>query len=406
MILIIFILLTGMGKMMARDDIRGSLVIVGGRLEDKEIYKKFITLAEKYRNKKTDEIKIGIMPAGSADPIKSGKAYKKDFISYGVSEKNIEIIPLAVKDDKSTDFDESTWKDNGWNREIAERIKDYDAIWFVGGDQSRYTKVLIDEKGGHSYVLDAIWEIYKKGAVLGGSSAGAAIMSDPMICGGTSLGALNFGITCEDTSDKKGDPRVFLTEGLGFFKFGMVDQHFNQRGRLGRLIVAVCETKNNIAFGIDENTALVVDNSSKTVQVIGEGGLTIVNLKKAVKDISKTRMAMNNIIISYIEKGDTYNLNTGEFEIRKTDDLDKEEYEEKSFVSTSIFDNIKDAITVHLSDFKETKGMAFEMTGDTEGEGFILKFKKEEDTKIFCGSKGFAAINVHMDIVPVKVKVE
>jgi len=50
--------------------------------------------------------------------------------------------------------------------------------------------------------------------------------------------------------------------------------------------------------------------------------------------------------------------------------------------------------------------MAFEMTGDTEGEGFILKFKKEEDTKIFCGSKGFAAINVHMDIVPVKVKVE
>jgi cyanophycinase len=390
------------------DKIRGSLVIVGGALEtsNKGVYNKFIELAMKYRKKTKDEIKIGIMPAASLSPVKSGKAYTEDFMSYGVPEKNIEIIPIAIKDDKETqNIDESTWKDNGKNPQVAKKIKDYDAIWFVGGDQIRYTRTLYD-KGKNTPVLDAVWEIYKKGAVLGGSSAGAAIMSDPMIGGGESMGALNNGVTWEDSSSVKGDKRVFLTKGLGFFTYGMVDQHFNQRGRLGRLIVAAMETNNKLGFGIDEDTAMIVYNDTGTIEVIGTNGLTIVNLSKAVKDNKKKHSEIKDIVISYIENGDTYDINKDEFKILQRDFLTEYDYAPQ-ITATSIFDKIKYAITLNLFDdkVKDTMGISFELKGEEKAEGFILKFRKEKDTKIFCGeikgNESFAAVKVHMDIIPV-----
>jgi cyanophycinase len=400
----------------------GSLVIVGGRLEsdNSEIYSKFIELSMKYRNKNREEIKIGIIPAGSSEPVFSAESFKKNLISYGIFEKNIETIPLAVKDDPSTDFDEAAWKDNAFSKEIAEKIKDYDAIWFTGGDQSRYTELLLDKDKNKTPVLEAIWDLYKKGAILGGTSAGSAIMSSPMIGGGNSLDALNDYFA--PLEEEKG--KLLLSEGLGFFTYGMVDQHFSRRGRLGRLIVAALGTNNKFAFGIDENTAMVVDNLNNTIEVIGEGGLTIVNLTKIMllADGSQIGKALclpngtiineklkingiNNIIISYIEKGDIYNPLTDKFDIKQTDDFDEEEQEDNKFyVSTSIFDDIKDAVTVYLYKKEKTEGLAFEMTGEKEGAGFILTFKKGKDTKIYCCDRGSSAVNVYMDIEPVKIK--
>ena len=278
-VLIIFIILFFSGMpALSMEKTAGSLVIVGGRLEpdNSDIYNKFIELSMKYRDKSREEVKIGIIPAGSGEPASSAEIFKKNLMSYGILEKNIETIPIAVKDDPSTDFDESTWKDNAFSKEITEKIKDYDALWFTGGDQARYTEVLLDKEKKKTPVLEAIWDIYNRGAVLGGTSAGAAIMSSPMIGGGTSLDALN-GYFNYKEGDKK---KLLLTKGLGFFSYGMVDQHFSQRGRLGRLVMAALETGNKIAFGIDENTAMVVDNLNNTIEVIGEGGLTIVNLTK------------------------------------------------------------------------------------------------------------------------------
>jgi len=394
-----FIILFFLGiPAMSIEKTAGSLVIVGGRLEpdNSEIYNKFIELSMKYRNKTRAEIKIGIVPAGSSEPVFSAENFKKNLISYGIFEKNIETIPIAVKDDPSTDFDEATWKDNAFSKEIAEKIKDYDAIWFTGGDQSRYTEVLLDKEKNKTPLLEAIWDIYKKGAVLGGTSAGAAIMSSPMIGGGNSLDALNYGITYKAEEKKK----LLLAEGLGFFSYGMVDQHFSQRGRLGRLAMAAIETNNKLAFGIDENTAMVVDNLNNTIEVIGEGGLTIVNFTEKENSIK-------NIIISYIEKGDIYNIAADKFDIKKTENFDEEEYEDREFyVSTSIFDDIKDAITVYLYKKEKTEGLAFEMTGKKEGAGFILTFRKGKDTKIYCCDRGSSAVNVYMDIEPVKIEVK
>lgn len=410
---------------MSAENTAGSLVIVGGRFEpdNSDIYNKFIELSMKYRDKTREEIKIGIIPAGSGEPVSSAEIFKKNLMSYGVSEKNIETIPLAVKDDPSTDFDESTWKNNGNSKEIAVKIETYDGLWFTGGDQARYTEVLLDKEKKKTPVLEAVWDIYNRGAVLGGTSAGAAIMSSPMIGGGTSLDALNDYFAPKE--EEKG--KLLLMEGLGFFKYGMVDQHFSQRGRLGRLITAALNTGNKFAFGIDENTAIVVDNRNNTIEVIGEGGLTIVNLTKVglsvdVKQIGKLLCLppgaatvkeklkvteIEHIIISYIEKGDIYSPLSDKFDIKQTDDFDEEEYEDdKIYVSTSIFDDIKDAITVYLYKKETTKGLAFEMTGEEEGAGFLLTFGKGKDTKIYCCDEGCSALNVYMNIEPVKIEIK
>ena len=193
LIIVFIILFFSCIPAMSVENTAGSLVIVGGRLEadNSDIYNKFIELSMKYRDKTREGVKIGIIPAGSGEPVVSAEIFKKNLISYGVSGKNIEIIPLALKDDPSTEFDESMWKDNGNNKEIAAKIETYDGLWFTGGDQARYTEVLLDKEKNKTPVLEAIWDIYNRGAVLGGTSAGAAIMSSPMIGGGTSIDALN-----------------------------------------------------------------------------------------------------------------------------------------------------------------------------------------------------------------------
>ncbi len=90
-----------------------------------------------------------------------------------------------------------------------------------------------------------------------------------MIGGGNSLGALTHGVIEDYQGDDfpEGDG-VLMTKGLGFFPFGIVDQHFDQRGRIGRLIVALINEKNrfNMGFGVDENTALIYDGKQKILK--------------------------------------------------------------------------------------------------------------------------------------------
>ena len=112
--------------------------------------------------------------------------------------------------------------------------------------------------GKDTVVLKVIRKIYENGAVLGGTSAGAAVMSNPMIASGTSVGALTDGVHILKNFDQDtGDDQLFLTTGLGFFTHGIVDQHFLERGRFGRLLVATQYNKTRYGFGIDENSAMV-----------------------------------------------------------------------------------------------------------------------------------------------------
>ncbi|WP_066310595.1 cyanophycinase [Bacillus sp. FJAT-29814] len=398
--------------------IAGSLVIVGGALDtdNEAVYKKYLTLAQQYQGKSLKDIKIAIIPAGSAEPIGSANAYKDDFIQYGVSEANVYTAPIAVIDDPSTkEVDESTWKDNGNSTEIAKNIEEADAIWFVGGDQLRHVKTLVTQDGKDTVVLQAIRKIYENGAVLGGSSAGAAIMSNPMIANGTSVSALTEGVHLLENFDQDIDnDQLFLTTGFGFFPHGIVDQHFLQRGRFGRLLVATQYNKTRYGFGIDENSALVYYGADDSIEVVGESGLLIVDLKEATTPKGK-RFAMNNVTMHYLEKGDRFNVTAGTFELNKKHETTKGiEYYSKNPMATDIFGAkvLKKVLTEDLIDNEAKKAEAiwFDMEDEKKGIGFKFTFRKTDKTEGFWGRidkvGSYAALNVQMDVEPITIKIQ
>lgn len=396
----------------------GSLVIVGGALnsDNEAVYKKFLTLAQEYKGKALKDVKIAIIPAASSVPIESADGYKEDFVRYGVPVDNIYTAPIALIDDPLTkEIDESTWKDNGNSSEIAKKIEDYDAIWFVGGDQIRLIKTLVTADGKDTVVLKAIRKIYENGAVLGGTSAGAAVMSNPMIASGTSVGALTNGVHILKNFDQDtDDDQLFLTTGLGFFTHGIVDQHFLERGRFGRLLVATQYIKSRYGFGIDENSAMVYTGADESIEVVGASGLLIVDLQGSTAPKGK-RFAMNNVTMHYLEKGDCFNIKDGTFTLNKLHKTTKGiEYYSKNPIAMGIFGKqvLKTVLTEDLIDNEATKAEAlwFDLDDDKKGNGFKFTFRKTKTTEGFWGKidqvGSYAALNVQMDVEPISIKIQ
>ena len=185
---------------------------------------------------------------------------------------------------------------------IADLVEDYGSVYFTGGDQALITAALAPG-GRESPVLQAIRTAQRNGAMVAGSSAGAAIMSEVMISGGTSLEAATYGVV-----DDPDQPGMLLEPGLGFFPWGMVDQHFSKRGRFGRLVIGMQASGVKRGFGIDENTALFVEG--KTARVIGEFGAVVLHLEEAKVDLPQR--LIENIGFSYADNGDSCDLQTGE----------------------------------------------------------------------------------------------
>ncbi|MEL3972921.1 cyanophycinase [Rossellomorea oryzaecorticis] len=389
---------------------KGSLVMAGGALgsSNEEVYKAFIDRAG-------DNGKIGIIPAASSS-LKSSLAFKSDLRAYGVSEHNIDILPLANRDYKETEADESQWVKNKNDESFAAKLLDYDAIWFVGGDQTRITDTLLNEDGTRSKALESLWAIYEDGAVLGGTSAGAAIMSDVMLAGGGSHDALVHGFTEEyDSMTQQEGGAVYLEQGLGFFPHGIIDQHFDKKARLGRLITTAAAhgTAGAYSYGIDEDTALIFDNQTDSLTIKGKGGVSIVDLSKAEMDEAAPNK-YRNIKLSWVKSGDSLNAETKEYTISdhkvSTSGAEYYDYEAAphsgvltphgslgNFISYSLVDNARE---------ESVKSYSFD-----QGKGFELTFKKGTDTDGFWGYKDgnkddYSFINVEMDIVPVRVEVQ
>ncbi len=137
-------------------------------------------------------------------------------------------------------------------------VKDADAVFFTGGDQLRITS----EMGG-TMVAERIHEIHKNGGVIGGTSAGASVMGQIMMVSGSSEKSFRIG------NDLK------MAPGLGFTPSLLIDQHFAERGRIGRLIVATAHNPGFLGVGIDENTAIVYHGDC--FEVLGEGAVYVLD---------------------------------------------------------------------------------------------------------------------------------
>ncbi len=397
---------------------QGSLVAVGGALKSSNaaIYLKFIELAGG-----KSAAKIGILPAASGKPSKYADLFKKDLIRYGVNEANIEIIPIAVKNDKTTkEIDESTWLKNAQDAKVSDAIKNYTGIWMTGGDQTRITQALLQADKTNTPALDAIWQMYQKGGVIGGTSAGAAVMSAVMISGGDSLGALRDGFKAKyESMDEQEFGPVTITQGLGFFTSGVMDQHFDRKSRIGRLIVVnyANRDKYSLGFGVDEDTAMVVYNDKKEMEVVGAGGVTIVDVSKAQKNEAVKMTAIKQVSISFLAAGDRYHLGTGDYTIlpkrAKAETVGYEYFSVEDPMVTGVMSRnalLKHFITYDLLDNSKAtavKSFCF----DKNGKGFELVFRQTDQSQGYWGLVDglydtYSAVNVMLDINPVSISIQ
>ncbi len=258
----------------------GTLYILGGSmgLENEDVWEGILADA--------DGGPIAVLPASSSDPVDSADLIVETFdeyapgsaVGYNVSESN----PGSAEDPA-----------------IAEAIRASKGVYLTGGDQRRGARVLLRDDGTDTAVLAALRDLLAAGGVIAGSSAGAALMSDPMITGGYSDEALENGIAPDG---------VTVDRGLGFFPEGLTDQHFLRRGRLGRLLVATQDGPFDYGFGIEEDSALVVDLATRTARAIGAMGVVVVDATEASLRPDGTRAGFR---VSYIETGDQYDFASG-----------------------------------------------------------------------------------------------
>ncbi len=229
---------------MSGSQTKRQLVIIGGA-EDKEgdcqILREFV------RRAGGTKARIVIMTAATELPREVGENYIRVFERLGAEDAR--IIDTETRDDASS----ST---------ALEAISKATGVFFTGGDQARITSILKDTE-----IDTAIHKRFSEGIVVGGTSAGAAVMPDVMIVEG----------------DSETNPRIEIVDmgpGLAFLPGVVIDQHFSQRGRLGRLISALAQQPAVLGFGIDENTAMIVTDSQ--IEVVGEGSVTIVDESEVI----------------------------------------------------------------------------------------------------------------------------
>ena len=206
-----------------------------------------------------------------------------------------ELVPIFYETRESSPFDP----------QLIARLEAFGSIFFTGGDQSRIVGTLV-QNGEDTPALTAIRALYAEGGLIAGSSAGAAIMSGPMIMGGTSLNAISRGLESQPVDEDDYDT-FRMGSGLGFFTWGVVDQHFLARGRIGRLLCAAEHTGDAYAFGIDENSALIVQGGRG--EVVGETGVLFIDLRKA--SFGEGDYPVRDARVSYLDDGDAIDLTRG-----------------------------------------------------------------------------------------------
>lgn len=201
---------------------------------------------------------------GSTEPLR-----KRILEIAGGPEARVLVVPQASASSDGKDLAQM-WLDLGAKSaeplvltDTAAAVKAVEAanfIWMGGGDQNRITARLPKE------VAAAIRKRYHDGAVVGGTSAGAAVMSSAMMTGDAELNAIRHEATK-------------LVDGLGLWPEVIVDQHFVKRQRFNRLLSAVMDRPTLVGVGIDESTGVIV--SGNTFEVIGVGQVVVVDGRKA-----------------------------------------------------------------------------------------------------------------------------
>ncbi len=282
--------LVGGGVEMPRTGAAGSLLIVGGGEIPDSIVARFVELAGG-----AGKARIAVFPMASEDP-EAGFAIVKRFEALGAPAERIVLDRAAATED------------------AAAKLEGVTGFWFGGGDQSRLTAAL---KG--TPVEKEIRERYAAGAVVGGTSAGAAVMSTPMITGDEKQPGGS-----RPPEDPNGSSSAFLTiardnivtkDGFDLLPGTIVDQHFVRRRRHNRLISLVLEHPDKIGIGLDESTALEVGPDGLW-KILGDSVAVVYDARKAkVTPAGKEPLGAADVVMSVLPAGSTYDPTTGKAQL-------------------------------------------------------------------------------------------
>jgi cyanophycinase len=261
---------------------RGSLLIVGGGTQPDELVRHFIDLAGG-----PERARIAVVPMASGEAQAAGDEKVEQFKSMGAHAFTMNVTREEASDAR-----------------LLQRMRGVTGVWFSGGDQERLVPILRDTP-----LLDAIRELYAAGAVIGGTSAGAAIMPDSMITGNQILNDSLAYYGDEFGSIARGT--IHIVTGFGFLPGTIIDQHFIARERHNRLMSATLERPSLIGVGIDESTALEVMPDGRWI-VRGVGQAVIYDARRATLTSSdETPLGAIGIVVHVVPTGGTFDPQAG-----------------------------------------------------------------------------------------------
>jgi cyanophycinase len=286
-------------------NIQGKLIIIGGAVDkgsftetdlDKNatinlnFFETGILKRILVESKHKELSRIEIITTASKVPKEIGPEYVKAFNSLGAT--NVDVLYIEKRE-------------QAMDSEILERLKAADVVMLTGGDQLRLTSIL----GGtpfHDILLD---KYRNEEFIYAGTSAGAAAASNNMIYQGSSSEAL-----------LKGE--VKITSGLGFIDNVVIDTHFVQRGRIGRLFQSVVGNPKVLGIGLGEDTGLLITHNNR-MEAIGSGLVILVDGRE-IKDTNLTEVelgqpiSISHLVTHVMSKYDTFDLDTYKMTIQSS----------------------------------------------------------------------------------------
>ncbi len=222
---------------------------------------------------------IGILPCASQEPTIVGDRYCQIFRRMGAEQ--VQILDIRNRNE----CDRDNW---------LEILANCTGVFVTGGDQLR----LCDLIGGSKFIASIEQRVLLGDLVLAGTSAGAAIMGEKMISGGSS-------------GESPNQLLVDLTDGLGIFPELLVDQHFHNRNRMARLMSAIAAHPDKLGIGIDEDTCAAFRGDG-TFEVLGNGTITIIDPGRLTytnydRVSGSAPISLHNLTVHILSPGDRYN---------------------------------------------------------------------------------------------------
>jgi cyanophycinase len=263
-----------------------------------------------------EKLRLLVVPGASASPAWLADYLRQVLALRGIAKSHVELAHIASVDDETTpDADESTWNDGAYRRSELAKLERANVVFFAGGDQNRLVSLLRSADGRDSPFHAALKAKFAAhGVIIAGYSAGAAVFSDPMIGNGTSFGALSLPPSSDPGCNE--DDKICITPGLGFLPSDlgvMVDQHFAQQGRFARLVRALALTGRPTGIGVEIDTALYIDMSTRQAEIVGDpstANVTIIGRTSAEANHERPELPFvgDNYEVSVLRTGDVYAL--------------------------------------------------------------------------------------------------